>query len=367
MSAIATAATAVTSVHTAYKTASKAVGSVSELMSTIDDLKDRGITSLSQYAKSTLITSRVYIEDELSSEDITPKLLKLLSSIYSGMIMCSVGLNNIVAGGRTVRSMMSAIATENQKSMSDLLGGFGDATPSLESKENVFSASEKDLKSESQRLFTGHLLEMNVPTPDGKSFPLYFYVQLLPNVIPQVVMQQFLETHTSPPMTLRWAMWKAGEISFWKDFVFEVDRVNKRKKALKADKDGILREVEDHRAKMLKKKMANYRNKEQMARQRNLCNSIVICTKRTIDNVCKDLGINLKSFSQRQALIEDMFAIILVVVDTNYGTVDMYMNGIEGRGEYNAKMIDSATKSGGNSLDMKELLALISAGSMPRF
>ena len=63
--------------------------------------------------------------------------------------------------------------------------------------------------------------------------------------------------------------------------------------------------------------------------------------------------------------MQDIFAVMLCVVDTNYGTVDLYMNGIEGRGEYNTKMIEAATKNK-DAFDVKELLTLISAGSMPQ-
>ena len=94
---------------------------------------------------------------------------------------------------------------------------------------------------------------------------------------------------------------------------------------------------------------------------------MVICTKRTIDEICKDLGINMRNFSQRQAMMNDSMIIMLCVVDTNYGTVDLYMNGIECRGEYTAKMVEAATKGDKEAFDVKELLALMNAGSMPRF
>lgn len=381
---ITTAAATAQTIAAAGKVTKQAIGTVSELMNEIENLKDKGVTSLSQYAKRTLITSRVYVEDQLATEDVTPKLLKLLNSIYSGFVMCAVGLNNLCADGRTIRQMTAAIATENYSKFLDLMKNFGyevvateDNKDNPEKKDDNKENSEKnqspalpkesELKSESQRLFTGHLLEMRVPAGNNQFVPLYFYVQLIPTVCPQPVMAKFLEAHVSPTLSLRWAMWKAGEISFWKDLVFEADRVSKRKKALKADKDGILREIEDHRAKMLKQKLANYKTKDAQARQRNLCNSIVVCTKRTIDTVCRDIGVNLKSFSQRQTLMEDMFAIMLAVVDTNYGTVDLYLNGIDARGEYTSKMIESVSKNGGDAIGMKELLAVMSAGGMPKF
>ena len=373
--------TAIAAGTAAYNAGKEICGTVKELMDKLEDFKDQSVVSLTEYTKRTLITSRVYVEDQLASEDITPKLLAMLNSMYSGFVLTALGLNNLIINGRNVRQMTAPIATEAyHDSFADLVKtGFGD--PSLEgnddddAKEKIkgFSVDPKKidpkLEADSKTLFTGRLLQANIPCPgpDGKmgTFPLFFYVQLLPTIVPGPTMSEFLRANVSPTLKLRWAMWKAGEIRFWKDFVFECDRVAKRKKALKVDKDGFLREMEDRRAQLLKQKMANYKNKDAEARRRNLCNSIVIVTKRTIEGVCRDNGINLKSFTQRQELMQDTFAVMMCVVDTNYGTIDLYMNGIEGRGEYSAKMIEAAAKKGDNALDVKELLALISAGSMP--
>ena len=383
-SAAATAYNAYKAGKEIYKDGKDAVGKLSEVMSVIDDLKDRSVTALTAYAKKTLISSRVYVEDELANEDITPKIMKMLNSMYSGFIMCVAGLNSVSKDCVVANQMRAAIGTEAFMSFKDIAEKFGDPTPALEDNNQKnddkngdgegdknknaqpgkvdFSSQEKDLKAESARLFCGHLLELKIPTGDGTTVPLYFYVQLLPQVIPNLVMQEFMRGNASPDRALRWAMYKAGEISFWKDFVFECDRVAKRKKALKVDKDGFLREMEDRRSAALKKKI--WQMKDKAMRRRNLCNSIILCTKRSIDTVCKDVGINLKSYSQRDEFLNDMMAMMLCVVDTNYGTVDLYMNGIEGRGEYTSKMIEGATKSK-DALDVKDIISLVSAGSMP--
>ena len=378
-------ATAAAVTYQTIKTGKEVCGTVKELMDKLEDFKDRSVVSLTEYTKRTLITSRVYVEDQIASEDITPKLLKMLNQMYSGFVLTAIGLNNLIVNGRNIRQMTAPIATEAYHAFADLVKEkFGD--PAMEgSQQDVndpnkkeedkkedkdekgkYSVDAKKLELQGNALFTGNLLEAKIPGADGKTtLPLYFYVQLLPTVIPQPTMEEFMRANVSPSLKLRWAMWKAGEIKFFKDFIFEADRVAKRRKALKVDKDGFLREMEDHRAKMLKEKVANMKNKEADARRRNLCNSIVLVTKRTMDVVCRDIGLNLKSFTQRQELMQDIFAVMLCVVDTNYGTVDLYMNGIEGRGEYNTKMIEAATKNK-DAFDVKELLTLISAGSMPQ-
>ena len=255
--------TAASTAMTAYKTGKEICGSVKELMDKLDDFRDQNVISLTAYTKRTLITSRVYVEDQLASEDITPKLLGMLNTMYSGFVLTALGLNNLVIGGRNVRQMTAPIATEAfHNSFADLVKtGFAgeialednsnqdgekkdkktwDKMNQAEKKEandkavGDLSVNQKKLEDDSKALFTGRLLEAKIPTKmeNGKieTFPLYFYVQLLPTVIPGATMAEFLRANVSPPTKLRWAMWKAGEISFWKDFVFECDRVAKRKK-----------------------------------------------------------------------------------------------------------------------------------------
>jgi len=366
-------------VATAAMVGKQAIGTISDLMAVMADLTDRNISSLTAYTKRTLITSRVYVEDQLATEEVTPKLMKLLNSMYTGFVLTAIGMGNMVMGGKTVRDMTNAVATEDFHSFLDVVKNqFGDLPVMVategndeknakDDKQQYTTANEKDLKTESAALFTGKLLSVNVPDGKGGTIPLYFYVQLLPQVIPGTVMEQFVSTNTNPSRSLRWAMWKSGEISFWKDLVFEHDRVMKRAKALKVDKEGILREMEDHKQSSFMKKLHNFFDKAKQSQRHNDANSIIICTKSTMDRACRELGINLKNYGQRQSMLANTMSVMLCVVDTNYGTVDLYMNGIEGRGEYSTKMIEAATKGNTEPLNIKDLLALISAGSMPRF
>ena len=121
------------------------IDTVSNLMEVVEEAKDRGISSLSEYTKQTLITSRVYIEDVISGEPTVMNILKLCNQIYAGMVFCVLGLNNVISGGRTVRQMLGAVATEDiYKSASELVKGFGDAEPSNEANDNQDMNSNKD-------------------------------------------------------------------------------------------------------------------------------------------------------------------------------------------------------------------------------
>ena len=348
-----------------------AVSTVTDLMSIIEEAKDRNITSLSQYTKQTLISSRVYVEDIISGEATTLNILKLCNQIYAGMVFCALGLNNIIAGGRTVRHMLGAVATEDvYKSVSDMVKGFGDAEPSTEANgpQNNIETSIKDVKIETDatKLFTGRLLEAKIGTGE-QSAQLYFFVQMLPKILPGIVMEEFIGNHIDPSRSLRWAQWKAGEIKFWRDFVFECDRVEKRKKALKLDKDGILREVEDTRNQGFWKKLWNWvRPNFVGSNNHNIANSMIVVSKSKMDRICRDHALKLENYAQRQKLMSSLMTLILVVYDPRYETIDLFLNGIQNYGQYSAKMVEGATKKD-DGIDLKQLMTLIAAGSAPKF
>ena len=354
----------------------EAVDTVSSLMEVVEEAKDRGISSLSEYTKQTLISSRVYIEDIIAGEPTVMNILKLCNQIYAGMVFCALGLNNVISGGRTVRQMLGAVATEDvYKSVKDMVKGFGDAEPSTEdnSGDDKEEKKEKDktgikevkMEIDASKLFTGRLLEAKLGSGTNTA-TLYFFVQMLPKILPSLVLDQFISNHIEPSKTLRWAQWKAGEIKFWRDFVFECDRVAKRRKALKLDKDGILREVEDTRDQGFFKKLWNWIKPNTAVTNHNSANSMIVISKQTMDRICRDNAIKLENFQQRQKLMSTLMSLMLVVYDPRYETIDLFMNGIQNYGQYNSKMVEAATKKD-DGVDLKQVMTLIAAGSAPKF
>jgi hypothetical protein len=351
------------------------IDTVSNLMEVVEEAKDRGISSLSEYTKQTLITSRVYIEDIISGEPTVLNILKLCNQIYAGMVFCALGLNNVISGGRTVRQMLGAVATEDvYKSVMDMVKDFGDAEPSTEANEDKQKSNDqkdnfgiKDVKIETDasKLFTGRLLEANLGSGQNTA-KLYFFIQMLPKILPGLVLDQFIGNHIEPSKALRWAQWKAGEIKFWRDFVFEADRIAKRKKALKLDKDGILREVEDTRDQGFFKKLWNWIKPNTVVTNHNAANSMILISKQRMDRICRDNGIKLENFQQRQKLMSELMTLMIVVYDPSYETIDLFMNGIQNYGQYNAKMVEAATKKD-DGVDLKQVMTLIAAGSAPKF
>ena len=363
------------------KAAADGVQTLSELWS---QLLDRQTNSLTAFTKKTLISSRVYIEDGIAAEPIIPNLMKLANRMYAGMVFAALGLSQAISGGKTVRDMLSPVATENFMKISDLIAqNFGDLVPGNEALENkdeddkktpkeksddakraCAEINEKNIKVDAADLFCGKLLEITLGRGDN-AVKVPFFVQLFPYILPKIVLEEFMSNHIDPPKALRKAAWKAGEISFWKDFVFECDRVQKRKKALIADKAGILREIEDIRAGQFGKSLRNFLVAKGSV-NRNAASSIVIIRKATLDKLCRDFGINMKNMADRQRIFSNIFGMMIFAYDPDYNTIDLYMNGINARGEYTAAMVQSATKKD-DALDLKTLLTIMAAGGAPKF
>lgn len=357
---------------------SETLGTVQELWNAIKDCKDRSITSLSEYTKKTMIMSRAYIEDSLTREDGTLPIMKFVNQMLSGFVLTAMGMQNLASGGRTVREMASMISTEDFHSFVDLIKEkFGDqnvkVSAALESKKEdkdpEGTASAGKVKSEPQQvdtLFTGRLVEVKIADGKGHDIPLYFYVQIAPFSTPTSVMEQFLSTNFKPDTASRWAKFKAGEIKFWRDFVFEADLVKKRKKALKADKDGILREIEDRKQNQVLKAFNNWNPFGSV--RHNVASSIIVVSRRTIDKLLKDDGLDYRRYDVRQKIMNSTMSMMLVVYDPNYNTVDLYLNGISSGGNYSLDQIkDSVGKGNKDAIDLKTLMTILSSGQTPRF
>lgn len=69
--------------------------------------------SLFDYIKSTIISSRMYLEDTLVDDSILPNLTRNLLNLYVGIVITAIGLDKFVAGGRTVKETLALVATES--------------------------------------------------------------------------------------------------------------------------------------------------------------------------------------------------------------------------------------------------------------
>lgn len=209
-------------------------------------------------------------------------------------------------------------------------------------------------------------------------FKAYLYVQLIPYVLTPDVVSGYIGANFAPPVSRRWTKFKAGEISFWKDFVLARDIIRKQKKILKQDKHGIiLNMMSKQRSSLfswwegilgLVTSDANGHNPVGIrSMSHNLANTMLITSKATFDRTCRELGLNFENWTQRQKFFNKTWSMLVCVVDPLYNTVDMYFNGVDVKGSYNFAMINKVGAKGQDNFDLKEVMTAFSQGLTPKF
>lgn len=193
----------------------------------------------------------------------------------------------------------------------------------------------------------------------------YFYVTLHPFQINKEVYSNFMQLNFIPTMSNRWKAVRAKEISFWKDFIFARDLVERQAKMLKNDKSGLVSQM------MARQNSGVWRwiggMLDLIPKSHNLSNAILIFDKQTFDNSCREAHIDFNNVYQRMQFFRKTFTMMVCVVDTMYGRVDMYYAGVPQVGNYTFNMINKVGAGKNDNFDLKSIMTAFSSGNSPRF
>lgn len=367
-------------------------------------------TSLTEFAKQSMINSRVYIEKNLATDEILTPLMQNIMSLYCGLVFTAVNLNQNICGSKTVRDISSTVSSAEafdarQKSntfdsamslMKDYFVGSNKDNllnrPYASMKRNdandanrtqiisdnrqdnrSYSNSTKiDLKSnsvidpepKSVSLPSGRILNIPMLT-DGKStFNLQLLIQLFPFFIETDVAQEFINLNFTPSFWRRFTQFQAGEISFFKDFIFSCDLREKRMKALIKDKTGGLADMINKQKNAVASHWMNFLRKPGTEKI-NIASTILILNKNSVDKALNKNGIDLKSSSNRKKFFENSYCMMLVVVDQMYNEVNIYYNGIEAVSTFKYEQIKRESKK--DSTDLVSIMKSYAQGLAPKF
>jgi len=389
---------AIISVPAAVATAAAANGTLAELVNVckkgLHMYRENCTPSLTAYTKITNIMSRMYVEDNILRDDICPSLVGVLNQLYVSYVLSALNLDTLCANGRTVRQMIETVGTENYDVVDEIMKTFGSNNYNYSNEASPLV----DLEPATQRLPCGRLIELSmtgavplneVSTKNEKDydkdgnktgssstqtkttsastyqFKAYLYVQLIPYVLQSNVVDGYISANFNPPLKSRWQKLRAGEISFWNDFVFTRDLIKKQEKVLKDDKSGVILDMMlKNRSKLGHWFLSLFALKPV---SHNIANSILITNKETFVRACNESGIKFDNYEQRQRYFNKTWSMIICVVDPMYNTIDMYFNGLDCKGTYTFDIINRVGAKGKDSFDLKEIMGAFSQGLTPKF
>ena len=364
--------------------------SLSTVLSTIQDIEDGASLSLTQYVKRSIISSRVFIDNALATEEALKNLMSTVMNLYIGFIMTAFSMNQYCTGTKKIRDIMSVVATEGfdlkaqflatalknyfpgmEGLMDDAADVGGDISEILNGNKEIENDDDEN-KSSSKATISKESKEDSVPSGrvirvemnvQGNKFNFDMFLQLAQMFIPSDVAKQFIKLNFTPTFKQRYLQAKAGEISFIGDLLMCQDIRRQRLNALKHDKNGVLTDMLDRQTNSLENAWLKYL---QVTPQRqNIANTILVFEKTNFDKACSDAGIRFKDFNARQAFFTKTFSMMICVVDTMYNKVDIYYNGLNAASTYTFEQLKK--KGAGNASDILDIMKSYAANVAPKF
>ena len=229
--------------------------------------------------------------------------------------------------------------------------------------QESFSAtvSSKSIQevTESANLSVGKLIEVNVES-EGKTASFPVQVRLMASRIDPTLLVKTLTLSKNSDFSFkeRYHKWKSGQISFFSDLILCQDMIDKHKKNLIKDTTGFYKSSHDRHNKNLVTSILSKTPSVATA------SSIIVMTADTARSLELAGRIKLDRFRDREALMEESYLMLLVIIDDKWQQVTIYHKSIDMASEISVREIKrKGNKSGGGKDDsITNMLASLMQG-----
>jgi hypothetical protein len=348
--------------------------SFNDVVDTIHRWNDAKSVSLPQFVRPAVIESPNFMQESLIEEPIVNSVIKSLYNIYTGYILMALHMNEMVVGNRRVRDMLGTVSTTSilsggAESFMDpftlakgLSAGIEEFEPnvggSIQSTKHV-----QDARTE-MPISSGRQMEVKFDAGSGREpITVMLNVKFNTRLIPDQVVDYLVNANFDLAMSKRWLQMQSGEIKFFRDFVFNLDKLDRRANALKHDKNNALQDIFRYQ------NNASFRQVFKLAidhnKSYNLANSVLMLDEFTAKKYAKQSGFNFDNLRDRKRFFASTFNLFIVLIDSRYSRVSIYTNGIDQSASFSFNDMKSAANS--DKMSIKEVMEYFSKGQQPRF
>lgn len=379
----------------ALATGKVAAGAVSTVSKVSQQYSEQ---SLSEYTKTANVEPRVMLEESLRNLPSLEKFFLTLTNIYTAYYLQAVALSAEINGVSVISRLErfnpnrnGSTATSSILSNESLLdNGFvlpnykknnitavsmrptklsnklATESPAIESTNSNNSAPPQNqivsgLKAiqDMDNLAVGRLVEVSL-TINGKQFKVPIAVRVRPMAVPSLIMRELVALgDIRESWRERWHRMRSGELSIVSDWIFQSDRIRKRRKLMALDKQGLYKEMLDRRR----------NNKIAAAKTGNAsigsASSFIIITKETAKEVERRSGMPIENEEFRKRIFGENSAFMIIVIDRDWERLDVYTRGISGVATYSFKQFETMSK--GNGPDIGQLMKAYTLGNGAQF
>ena len=377
-------------------------------------IKDTTTNSLTGYTDMATVRARIYLDALVANDPIMKDLVLRIHQQYVAMIIVALHLQKLVTKGQSVRQLLnvvrSSVDLESFVDIEELLNesivdledyslevmsdtarrsiGQSPASAPGSSPEETqkqkdaktlartvgagSNVSMKDMKIADPSIPVGQMIPIEFTNPDNDKIKIQMTINVVmaPTVVPAQIAPMFITKSADPGFMKRLVQWRVGELSFWRDLVFCVDKIEAQTKAARADTNGAYRQFLAETAKKDRDQLTNLLNQahgessSQLA-SKNIANTVLVFSEETVKAAKAETGIDLHKDADRHRYFVETYAMIIAIVDPFHRQVTLYQNGISGGSDLS---YDAIKISGGkDDTDITKLLALMNAGRPARF
>lgn len=371
--------------------------------------------SVTEFNKKGTIESRVYLDSLIANEAVIHPLLMSLQNLYISYIANTFMLNEYISDGYKVSDALNIIATEDRHDDPDLYNNLITDFANFVGMEANISGLEDDNEEDefarrqrnNERIRTNRDISKAVtdkrdkeradadakvkkdittkfddpappknPLPEGRQIAITMTARnketitvnlmiiLKPYYIKQELVKEMIKLDTNPSTLKRYFQWRAGEIAFMRDFIFQLDQIKHRSKTARSDESGTLLDYIDTQTLKGRKRLIDFFKAfdSKKALSSNVANNILIFSEDAVKRAKADSAFDLHKTRDRNSYFQRTYAMFICVIDPMYNKVYLYMNGYDNGATYSYSDFTNRSK---DTADIKSILETISQNRMP--
>lgn len=195
---------------------------------------------------------------------------------------------------------------------------------------------------------------------NGQRINVPVSVRMRPMSVPKIVLRELVAMgDIRNSWKERWHRMRSGELSLVSDWIFQMDRLKEKRKLITLDKQGLYKEMIERRK----------NNRASAALSGNVsigsAASFIVISKETAKEVELRTAMPIENPEFRKRIFAENSAMMIMVVDREWETIDCYTRGVSGVANWTFKQFEGLSK--GNGPDITEIMKAYMVGQNPRF
>ena len=217
--------------------------------------------------------------------------------------------------------------------------------------------NQEAVASVARNLSTGLLLNLDVES-EGHKATIPITIRLIASLTkPEILTQLISYAEKNKTMKERWHGWRSGELDFIRDIIFCQDLISAHRTAQIKDDSNRYMEI-------LSRKNRN-RISGLLSGNPSVstASNIIVISKQTKDAIERQITSKLSHYKTRERIFQATYAMLIVVVDTDWETATIYHRGIPTPTDVTFK--EFKRSNNGKGVDVNEVLKAYQLGNHP--